>query len=78
MGREIDGSDVVINLAGRSVSCRYTKGSLTEMMRSRMCTARVVGQAIAAAARPPCAWLQMNTATIYAHTHGRPTTTSRA
>ena len=70
--REVDGSDVVINLAGRSVSCRYTKQNLTEMMRSRVRSARVVGQAIAAAGRPPRAWLQMSTATIYAHTHGAP------
>jgi uncharacterized protein len=68
--REIDGSDVVINLAGRSVSCRYTKGNLTEMMRSRVLSARVVGQAIAAAAQPPAVWLQMSTATIYAHAYG--------
>lgn len=68
--REIDGSDVVINLAGRSVSCRYTKQNLTEMMRSRVRSARVVGQAIAAAGRPPRVWLQMSTATIYAHTYG--------
>jgi hypothetical protein len=68
--REVDGSDVVINLAGRSVSCRYTKANLTEMMQSRVRSARVVGQAIAAADRPPRAWLQMSTATIYAHTHG--------
>jgi uncharacterized protein len=70
--REIDGSDVVINLAGRSVSCRYTKRNLTEMMRSRVRSARVVGQAIAAARRPPRAWLQMSTATIYAHTREIP------
>ena len=70
--REVDGSDVVINLAGRSVSCRYTKGNLTEMMRSRVRSARVVGQAIAAARRPPRVWLQMSTATIYAHAYGAP------
>jgi uncharacterized protein len=70
--REVDGSDVVINLAGRSVSCRYTKGNLTEMMRSRVCSARVVGEAIAAAGRPPRAWLQMSTATIYAHAYEAP------
>lgn len=70
--REVDGSDVVINLAGRSVSCRYTKGNLTEMMRSRVRSARVVGQAIAAAGHPPRVWLQMSTATIYAHTLGTP------
>jgi uncharacterized protein len=69
---ELDGSDVVIGLAGRSVSCRYTKANLAEMMRSRVRSARVVGQAIAAAGRPPRAWLQMSTATIYADTRGAP------
>ncbi|MEV0180002.1 TIGR01777 family oxidoreductase [Streptomyces sp. NPDC050625] len=63
----IDGSDVVINLAGRSVSCRYTAENLQAMMDSRVESARVVGEAIAAAARPPRVWLQMSTATIYAH-----------
>ncbi|GAA3827705.1 TIGR01777 family oxidoreductase [Streptomyces chiangmaiensis] len=63
----IDGCDVVINLAGRSVSCRYTAENLQAMMDSRVDSARVVGEAIAAAARPPRVWLQMSTATIYAH-----------
>ncbi|MCX2947429.1 TIGR01777 family oxidoreductase [Lentzea sp. NEAU-D7] len=64
---EIDGADVVINLAGRSVSCRYTAENLRQMMRSRIDSARVVGEAIAKAADPPSVWLQMSTATIYAH-----------
>ncbi|SDK15980.1 epimerase [Streptomyces indicus] len=68
--KEIDGSDAVVNLAGRSVSCRYTEANLREMMDSRIDSARVVGEAIAAAARPPRVWLQMSTATIYAHTFG--------
>ncbi|MFC1420635.1 TIGR01777 family oxidoreductase [Streptacidiphilus cavernicola] len=63
----VDGSDVVINLAGRSVSCRYTPDNLRAMMDSRVESARVVGEAIAAAARPPQVWLQMSTATVYAH-----------
>ena len=67
--RHIDGSDVVINLAGRSVSCRYTEENLEAMMNSRVRSARVVGEAIAAANRPPKVWLQMSTATIYAHRH---------
>ena len=33
---EIDGCDVVINLAGRSVDCRYTTRNLQQMMRSRV------------------------------------------
>jgi hypothetical protein len=64
---QIDGCDVVINLAGRSVSCRYTAENLDAMMSSRVESARVVGEAIAGAARPPRLWMQMSTATIYAH-----------
>ena len=65
--QEIDGSDLVINLAGRNVNCRYTAENLAEMMSSRVDSTRVVGQAIARAKRPPRLWLQMSTATIYAH-----------
>ncbi|WP_034091445.1 TIGR01777 family oxidoreductase [Streptacidiphilus albus] len=64
---EIDGSDAVVNLAGRSVSCRYTEANLAEMMNSRVRSAEIVGEAVAAAARPPRVWLQMSTATVYAH-----------
>lgn len=66
----LDGADVVINLAGRSVSCRYTPANLDEMLRSRVDSARVVGEAIASVARPPAVWLQASTATIYADTRG--------
>jgi len=68
----IDGADAVINLAGRSVSCRYTPANMRAMMASRVDSARVVGQAIAAAARPPKIWLQMSTATVYAHRFDAP------
>jgi uncharacterized protein (TIGR01777 family) len=64
---EINGADVVINLAGRSVNCRYSAANLASMMASRIDSTRIVGQAIARAARPPSVWLQMSTATIYAH-----------
>ena len=65
--REIDGADVVINLAGRSVDCRYTKRNRELMLDSRVNSTRVIGEAIAAAANPPRVWLQASTATIYAH-----------
>jgi uncharacterized protein (TIGR01777 family) len=64
---DIDGSDVVINLAGRSVNCRYNAANRQEMIDSRVHSTRVVGQAIAQASRPPRVWLQASTATIYAH-----------
>jgi len=65
--RELDGSDVVINLAGRSVNCRYTQKNREEILQSRVVSVRTVGQAIAHASRPPAVWLQASTATIYAH-----------
>jgi uncharacterized protein (TIGR01777 family) len=64
---ELDGADVVINLAGRSVNCRYTAANRREIMDSRVDSSRAVAAAIASAARPPRVWLQASTATIYAH-----------
>jgi len=68
---ELDGADAVVNLAGRSVSCRYTDDNLRAMMSSRVESTRVVGAAVARAARPPRVWLQMSTATIYADSRSR-------
>ena len=65
--KELDGADAVINLAGRSVNCRYTPRNRREIMDSRVESTRVVGEAIAACATPPPVWLQASTATIYAH-----------
>ena len=70
--REIDGSDVVINLTGRSVNCRYGATNRREIMESRVVSTRVLGAAIARAAHPPNVWLQASTATIYAHRYDTP------
>jgi hypothetical protein len=69
---ELDGADVVINLAGRSVNCRYTAANRREIMDSRLHATRAVAAAIASAARPPRVWLQASTATIYAHRYDAP------
>jgi uncharacterized protein len=64
---ELEGVDAVINLAGRSVNCRYTPRNRRAIMDSRVDSTRIVGKAIAQANRPPRVWLQASTATIYAH-----------
>ena len=69
---ELDGADAVINLAGRSVNCRYHAKNRRLIMDSRINSTRVVGQAIAKAAQPPRVWLQMSTATIYANRYDAP------
>jgi uncharacterized protein len=64
---ELEGADAVVNLAGRSVNCRYNAANRREIMDSRIGSTRAVGRAIAACAEPPATWLQASTATIYAH-----------
>jgi uncharacterized protein (TIGR01777 family) len=70
--REIDGAGVVINLAGRSVNCRYHAQNRAEIMNSRIESTRAVGEAIAQARNPPRLWLNASTATIYRHALDRP------
>ena len=69
---EIDGADVVINMAGRSVNCRYHAKNRRIIKASRVESTRVVGEAIQQCAKPHLVWLQASTATIYAHRHDAP------
>ena len=69
---EFEGTSAVINLAGRSVNCRYSPAHRREILESRVDSARAVGEAIRRARRPPRAWLQAGTATIYAHRFDAP------
>ena len=70
--QELDGADVVINLAGRSVNCRYNAANRREITESRVRSTCAIGDAIARADRPPRLWLQASTATIYAHRYDAP------
>ena len=69
--REIDGADAVVNLAGRSVNCRYNEKNRRLIRDSRLDSVRAVGEAIRRASSPPRVWLQMATATIYADSTDR-------
>lgn len=70
--RELEGADVVINLAGRNVNCRYTPENRRAIIDSRVDSTCAVGVAIARGQRPPRVWLQASTATIYAHRYDAP------
>jgi uncharacterized protein len=69
---ELNGADAVVNLAGRSVNCRYTPANRAAIVASRIDSTCVLGTALAHAATPPKVWLQMSTATIYAHRYDAP------
>jgi len=68
----LEGSDVCINLAGRSVNCRYSKANRAAILNSRVDSTRLLGKVIASLGRPPAVWLNASTATIYRHEHERP------
>jgi NAD dependent epimerase/dehydratase family enzyme len=72
VARVVDGADLVVNLAGKSVDCRYTDTNRDEILRSRVDTTRTLRGAVAAAAHPPRLWLNSSTATIYRHAMDRP------
>jgi uncharacterized protein len=68
----LEGADVCINLAGRSVNCRYNAENRREIYSSRIGTTRLLNRVIAGLAEPPRVWLNASTATIYRHTLDRP------
>ena len=72
----LDGADLLVNLAGKSVNCRYGPDNRAEIMRSRIETTRELGAAIAACENPPPLWINSSTATIYRHAEDRPMTES--
>lgn len=72
----VDGADLVVNLAGKSVDCRYGARNRAEILRSRVETTRELRDAIRAARRPPRVWCNASTATIYRHAEDRPQTES--
>lgn len=68
----LEGAELVINLAGRSVNCRYDEKNRREIMESRIGTTRVIGQAIRGCRVPPKVWMNSSTATYYRHAEDAP------
>lgn len=68
----LEGADVCINLAGRSVNCRYRPANRQAIYDSRISTTHLLNRAIANLADPPKVWLNASTATIYRHVFDRP------
>lgn len=70
----VTGAELVVNLAGKSVNCRYTDENRDEILRSRVDTTRQLRDAIAASSRPPQVWFNASTGTIYRDALDRPQT----
>jgi len=72
----LDGAAMIINMAGKSVNCRYNEANRREIMRSRVETTDELARAIGRCAAPPPLWVNASTATIYRHAEDRPMTES--
>ncbi|MCL9665795.1 DUF1731 domain-containing protein [Curtobacterium albidum] len=68
----VDGAAIVVNMAGKSVNCRYGRRNRSEIVRSRVDTTLELAEAIRTAEHPPPLWLNASTATIYRHADDRP------
>lgn len=73
----LDGAEMVINLAGKSVNCRYNEHNKREIMNSRVETTQTLGNAILDCEHPPAVWINSSTATIYRHAEDRPMTETK-
>lgn len=67
----LEGADVLINLSGKSVDCRYTKANQRAIYSSRLESTRMLGEAVAACAHPPRLWMNASSGTIYRHAEDR-------
>ena len=76
LARAVQGADILVNLAGKSVNCRYGPANRDEILRSRVSTTGALAEAVARASEPPPVWFNASTATIYRHAEDRPMTES--
>src|ERR1700675_2653938 len=64
---DLEQSDVCINLAGRSVNCRYTAANRDAIFESRIRSTSLLNEGVASLKRAPRLWINSSTATIYRH-----------
>ena len=69
--KELENADVVINLAGKSVDCRYTEKNKAEILASRIDSTKILNEAILQCKNPPKHFINSSTATIYRHSEDK-------
>ncbi|MES2829845.1 MAG: TIGR01777 family oxidoreductase [Bacteroidota bacterium] len=68
----LDEADLLINLCGKNVNCRYTPQNRTEIISSRLKPTMLLGYVLAKLQTPPKLWINITSATIYRHAEDRP------
>ena len=70
--KELESADLLVNLCGKNVNCRYTKENREEIIRSRVEPTRLLAKVIDGLINPPKLWINAASATIYRHAEDRP------
>jgi uncharacterized protein len=65
--RQLEATDLIINLAGKSVNCRYTEKNKAAIFSSRLLSTKIIGEAVLQTMQKPKVWMNMSSATIYRH-----------
>lgn len=68
----LEGAELLINLCGKNVNCRYTKKNREEIISSRVNPTMLLGKTIAMLENPPELWINITSATIYRHAEDHP------
>lgn len=74
LAQVLSGAELLVNLAGRSVSCRYNARNKAAILQSRVSTTAALGRAVALCTQPPSTWLNASTGTIYRNATDGPQT----
>lgn len=69
---EMEGADLLVNLCGKNVNCRYTDKNKKEIISSRVNPTKLLSQVIGNLVQPPKLWITITSATIYRHAEDRP------
>ena len=70
--KELSSADMLINLCGKNVNCRYTQKNQKEILDSRLISTSLLGKVVGEMENPPKLWINVTSATIYQHAEDRP------
>lgn len=70
--RVVDGAELLIGLAGRSINCRFTDENRDAILQSRLDTTRALHEAVSRAEHPPAVWMNASSAAVYRYALDRP------
>jgi len=67
----LQGADLLVNLCGKNVNCRYNEKNRKEIIASRVVPTTLLGIVVAKLDDRPKVWINVTSATIYRHAEDR-------